>query len=93
MRDSFIISISEFGNFKNPIATITSLPACFFRFRRFILSSTNQKSDFYELCQQRKQLKTIEMSEASAGTYEGYMHQLQPEPTHKIHEQQQKHQA
>ena len=25
---------------------------------------TNEKSDFYELCQQYKQLKTMEMSEA-----------------------------
>ena len=45
---------------------------------------TNDKKDFYELRQQHKQLKTIEMSEAWPDIfYEGYIHQLQPEPTHK----------
>ena len=47
---------------------------------------TNEKSDFYELWQQHKQLKTMEMGEAWADTYkEGYMHQLQPKSTHKIY--------
>ena len=31
------ISICKFGSFKNPFATITSLPELYFRFRRFIL--------------------------------------------------------
>ena len=45
-----------------------------------------QKSNLYELWQQHKQLKTREMSEAWPDIfYEGYMHQFQPEPTHKIH--------
>ena len=45
-----------------------------------------QKSDFYELWLQHKQLKTMEISQASPGIfYDGYMHQVQPEPTHKIH--------
>ena len=45
-----------------------------------------KKKDFYELWQQHKQLKTMEMSEARPDAYdEGYIHQLQPEPTHKIH--------
>ena len=34
----------------------------YFRFRRFIVD-TNEKSDFYELWQQQKLLKTMEMSE------------------------------
>ena len=43
---------------------------------------------------QHKQLKTMEMSEAWPDIfYEGYAHQFQPEPTHKIPYQQQKHQA
>ena len=47
---------------------------------------TNERSDFYELWQQHKQLKTIEMNEAWPDIfYEGYIHQFQPEPTHKIH--------
>ena len=43
-----------------------------------------QKSDFYELWQQHKLLKTMDMSsEVSPDTYdEGYIHQFQPEPTH-----------
>ena len=43
-----------------------------------------QKSDFYEVWQQHKQLKTMEMSEAWLDTFnEGYIHQFQPEATHK----------
>ena len=45
-----------------------------------------RKSDLYELWQQQKQLETMEMSEAWTDTFdEGYIHQFQPEPTHKIH--------
>ena len=45
-----------------------------------------RKNDFYELWQQHKQLKTMEMSEAWPDIYnEGFIHQFQPEPTHKIH--------
>ena len=56
--------------------TFTSLFELYFRFR----------SDFYEIWQQHKQLKTMEMSEAWSDTYdEEYTHQFQPEPTHKIH--------
>ena len=44
-----------------------------------------KKSDFYELWQQHKQLKTMEMVEVwSYILYEEYIHQFQPEPTHKI---------
>ena len=44
------------------------------------------KGDFYELWQQHKQLKTMEMSEAWPDIYnEGFVHQFQPEPIHKIH--------
>ena len=64
--------------------TITSLPEPYFRFKRFILLV--QIIDFYELWQQHKQLKATEMSEALSDIYnEGYIHQFQPEPTHKIH--------
>ena len=50
------------------------------------------KSDFYELWQQHKQLKTMEMSEAWLDTFdEEYIHQFLPEPIHKVHQQQQKH--
>ena len=47
---------------------------------------TNQKSDFYELWLQHKQLKTMDMSEAWPDTFdEGHKRQFQPKPTHKIH--------
>ena len=53
---------------------------------------TNKKSDFYELWHQHKQLKSLEMSEASLNTSdEGYIHWFQPEPTEKNHWQQQNH--
>ena len=43
--------------------------------------ATNKKSDFYELWMHQKQL-----SDAWPDIYdEGYIHQFQPEPTHKIH--------
>ena len=45
---------------------------------------TNE-SDFYELWQQHKQLKTMQMSEAWPDiSFEGYIHEFQPNPTHKI---------
>ena len=41
-----------------------------------------KRSDFYELWQQHKQLKTMDMSEACPDIYdEGYIHQFQPETT------------
>ena len=50
-----------------------------------------QKSDFYELWQQHKQLKTAAMSEGWPDSFdEGYIHHFQAEPTYKI-DQQQKH--
>ena len=45
----------------------------------------NKKSGFYELWQEQKQLKTMEMNEAQPVTYgEGYIHHFQIELTHKI---------
>ena len=58
------ISVCNFGSFKNPFATIASLSELYFRFRRFYPFGTNERSDFYELPQQIKQLKTMEMSES-----------------------------
>ena len=57
------ISICKFGSLKNPFAMITSLSKLYLRIRRFSLG-TIKKSDFYELWQQHKQLKTMEMNEA-----------------------------
>ena len=37
MDSFFFISLCKFGSFKNPSATITSLPELYFRIRRFIL--------------------------------------------------------
>ena len=55
-------SICKFGSFKNPFAMITSLSELYFRFRTFILLVQTKKSDLYELWQQLKQLKTMEIS-------------------------------
>ena len=57
------ISICRLGGSKNPFVTITSLSEFCFRFRRFIVG-TDEKSGFYKLWQQYKQLKTVQMSEA-----------------------------
>ena len=61
---SCFISTCKLDIFKNPFAKITSLSELYFRFRRFILLVQTKKSDFYELWQQYKQLKTMEMSKA-----------------------------
>ena len=45
-------------------AMITSLSELYFRIIRFIILVQTKKSDFYELWQQLKQLRTMEMSEA-----------------------------
>ena len=49
--------------FKNPFTMITSLSELYFGFRRFIVG-TNNKTDFYELWEQQKELKTTKMSKA-----------------------------
>ena len=41
--DSCFSSRCKFGSFKNPFATITSLPKLYFRFRRFILLEEMKK--------------------------------------------------
>ena len=47
---------------------------------------TNENSNFYEIWQQHKQLKIMEMNDTSLDNYiEGYILQFQPELTHKIH--------
>ena len=55
-------SICKFDSFKNPFATITSLSELYFRFKD-LFCWYKRKSDFYELWQQLKQLKPMEMSE------------------------------
>ena len=53
--------------------------------QRIYYVGTNERSCFYELWQQHKQLKTMEMNEGWPDTYdEGYIRQFQPAPTHKI---------
>ena len=68
---------------------ITCVLKCYFKFRIFILLVQTKKviSDLWH-----KQLKTMEMTKAWPSIYdERYTHQFQPDPTHKIHWQQQKH--
>ena len=43
VMDSCFISISKFGSFKDPFATITNLFELYFRFRRFILLVQTKK--------------------------------------------------
>ena len=80
-RFCFSSMLGKFGSFKNLFTTITSLSELYFRFRRFILLVKTKKSDFYELWQQHKQLKTMGMSEDWPNTFnEGSIHKLQHEP-------------
>ena len=88
------ISISKFGSFNKLLVTTTSLFELHFRCRRVILLLRNKISDFYELQQHQKQLKTMEMNEARRGIYYvEVIHQFQSGPTHKIQNQQRKHQV
>ena len=68
--------ICEFGGFNNYFAMINKIFSV----------GKNEKNDFFEIWQQHKLLKTMEMSEVWPDTYdEVYIHQFQPEPTHKIY--------
>ena len=48
VMDSCFISTCNFGSFKNPFATITSLSELYFTIRRFIIL-VQKKNDFYDL--------------------------------------------
>ena len=51
------ISICKFGSFKNPFTIITSLPQLLHQ--KIYPFGKNEKTDFYELWQQPKQMKTM----------------------------------
>ena len=88
-QKSWEASFWEVWQLQEPrFAAITSLLVLYFRFidSEDLAVAANKKCDFYELWQQQKQLKTMEMSEAWPNTYnEGYIHQFQPEPIYKIY--------
>ena len=71
-RGKFLVSdrllfyqhIVKFGSFKNPFVMITSLPEPILQIQKLYSIGTKEKNDFYELQQQHKQLKTMQMSEA-----------------------------
>ena len=65
---------------------MTSLPELYLKIQKIYSVNTNKKRDFYELWQQHKQLKTLEMKDAWYDTYdEGYIHQFQTELIHRIY--------
>ena len=80
--DSFALLASEsLAASKTFFATITSLSEL--NFDSFCWYK--QKSDFYKLWQQHKQLKNMETDEAWPDIYdEEHIHQIQFETTHKI---------
>ena len=57
-----VLVVCKFGSFKNPFAMVTVPSKFYFRFRRFVLLIQTKKNDSYELWQQHKQLKTMELS-------------------------------
>ena len=82
--DSFVLL--AYASLAASRTLLQQLPACL----NFTLDSEDlsfwYKSDLYGLWQQHKHLKTMETREAWPDTFdEGYIHQFQPEPTHKIH--------
>ena len=81
---------AKFLGVMDSFVLITSLSELHFRFRFILLVQMKKKKDFYDLWQQHKLLKTMEMSVVRPVTYdEWYIHQFQREPTHKIHKIQQ----
>ena len=81
---------AKFLGVMDSFVLITSLSELYFRFRFILLVQMKKKKDFYDLWQQHKLLKTMEMSVVRPVTYdEWYIHQFQLEPTHKIHKIQQ----
>ena len=86
VMDSFcFIRICRFGSFKNPFVMITS--------PKNLLYWHKQKKGFL-WTMASKQLKTMEMSEASPEAWPYSMrdiHIISTWPTHKIHQEQQKH--
>ena len=82
---------AKFLGVMDSFVLITSLSELYFRFRFILLKKIKKKKkDFYDLWQQHKLLKTMEMSVVRPVTYdEWYIHQFQREPTHKIHKIQQ----
>ena len=84
------ISTCKFGSFKNPFATITSLSELYFRFRRFILLVQTRKmiSMNYGSC--TSSWKPVRWVRLDLILTRRDIHQFQPEPTCKIHYQQQK---
>ena len=81
---------AKFLGVMDSFVLITSLSELYFRFRFILLVQMKKKKDFYDLWQQHKLLKTMEMSVVRPATYdEWYIHQFQHEPTHKIHKIQQ----
>ena len=81
---------SKFGSFKNPFATITSLSELYFRFRKFILLVQTRKmiSMNYGSC--TSSWKPVRWVRLDLILTRRDIHQFQPEPTCKIHYQQQK---
>ena len=86
---------NKFGSFKNPFAMTYKLVCKLMILQLTCLNFTldsqdlccwfKRKNDIFELWQQRKQFKIMEMSEASPDTYdERYIHQFHSEPTQKI---------
>ena len=57
-----LVTYASLADSRIVLQMITSLPELYFRFRRCILL-VQAKNDFYELWQQHKLLKTMEMSE------------------------------
>ena len=65
VMDSFVLlAYASLAASRTLFSTKTNLSELYFRIRRFILLVQTKKSDFYELWQQHKQLKTMSMSEA-----------------------------
>ena len=61
--DSFVLLVyASLAASRTLFATITSLYKLYFKIQIFFVS-TNEKSDFYELWQQHKLLKIMEVSE------------------------------
>ena len=86
VMDSFVLlAYAGFGSFKNPFVTITCLSKLYFRFRRFILLLHTKKWFMWTMAATQKAKNHGGEWGLTWPLNEGYIHQFQPEPTHKSH--------
>ena len=69
MNSFVLLAYESLAASRTPLQRLLAYLNFTLRFRRFNLLVKTKKKDFYELWQQQKQLKTMEISEAKPDTF------------------------